>query len=63
MPATRIQRHAGAEEVPERSGSRSSATDLGGLAASETFNIVVATPPSTVSLVHRVQCAGADQSE
>ena len=31
-------------------GVKVSATDLGGLAASETFNIVVATPPTTVSL-------------
>ena len=40
-----------------------SATDLGGLAASETFNIVVTTAPTTVSLFSCVQHAGADQLE
>ena len=39
------------------------ATDLGGLAASETFNIVVTTAAHDGQPLHRFQYAGADQSE
>ena len=46
---THVQRHAGGCNVGTL-GVKVSATDLGGLAASETFNIAVATAPATVSL-------------